>query len=813
MTKEYSKERVPQETNRFNFEESPDQESISYRPVPKTAVTPFNWRVYFETMSEPRESFGLDIQGELMLGRDIDEDNVVDLTACGAAEHGVSRQHAIIRPTATNLFLIDQGSTNGTSRNGRSVGINTPYPIVNGDVIGLGGLRLAVRIVERPSLQEQTSQLSSAPDLTEALSQIAKSITSQLNLDEVLNQVAETAMLLTAAGETGIWLVDERTGELFLEAERGIQDARLRRMRLPIGEDTLAGRVIQSGQPLRTSRKEDEDPIKLKTNYLVEALVYVPIKLGGVTLGVLSAVHRQPGKQFERRDQRLLEAIADFAAIAIQNARLYQATDKALARRVKELIALNELSHTVSASLDLRKVYKVLVEQTNRNWEVDGIGLYLLDESGRGLRPVPGDSQELPPSFIRSGILWQTCQQRTAIIANDLSQGSDGLDSTGQLIGRPVRTVAAVPLLIQEEVVGVLALFNKIDEGFSDEDIERLQAFANPVATAIKNAHLFAESERQRQAILATARALSQPLLIVDKSGRILIANEAAQSILDAHMSSLFQGISRGVGRTIEVEIGESTYLSTTQHMPNIGTIVVMQDITYVKQLEKDRADFLHALSHDLKSPLTSIAGYAQLLERVVPPNDQAERYLEQILVASDRMLGMINQLLQVARGDTIDLQQVPCKLHDIVEQVITDVEGSALSKQITINYETNGEPVMMLGDPTRLYHMVLNLVDNAIKYSPREKAVSVKLVYEPDAATLYVEDEGSGIAEKDLPRIFDKYYRGSEAISQPGAGLGLSVVWAIAEAHDGRVTADNKETGGACFSVSLPITLRQGDT
>ena len=106
------------------------------------------------------------------------------------------------------------------------------------------------------------------------------------------------------------------------------------------------GKVIRTGKPIRARRAPGEDQIKVKTNYLVEALVYVPIKLGQETFGVLAAVHREAGKQFEERDERLLSAIADSAAIAIQNARLYEATDQALQERVEELSALNEVSRT-----------------------------------------------------------------------------------------------------------------------------------------------------------------------------------------------------------------------------------------------------------------------------------------------------------------------------------------------------------------------------------------------------------------------------------------------------------------------------------
>jgi two-component system, OmpR family, phosphate regulon sensor histidine kinase PhoR len=271
-------------------------------------------------------------------------------------------------------------------------------------------------------------------------------------------------------------------------------------------------------------------------------------------------------------------------------------------------------------------------------------------------------------------------------------------------------------------------------------------------------------------------------------------------------MSQLFQGISEGVGQTGEITIGDYTYLSTVQHLSDVGTIAVMQDITYVKQLEQDRADFLHALSHDLKSPLTSIAGYAQLLQKVIEPDKKSTHYLSQVLSASERMLGMINQLLQVARGDTVELEREHCYLHKIVSEVVDDVEGSALNKSIAVKLTATGEPVPILGDTTRLYHLALNLVDNAIKYSPAQTAVSVHIDHTADTITLRVQDEGPGIPEKELSRVFDKYYRGTQAKYQPGAGLGLSVVWAIAQAHDGRATVHNADGGGAVFTVTLPV-------
>ncbi len=788
---------------------------VDYRPVPQPNVVAGAsqvpvWRVRFDLATDPSKRFGLDINGEVILGRGGETPEMVDLNPYEAGELGVSRRHLALRPTTTALYVIDLGSTNGTLRNGRSIGINTPYPLVNGDTLTLGRLQFVIRIIERPILQ--TAPLERKLELADALQQIARSITSQLDLDEVLNQVAETAMTLTSAGEAGIWLVDERTGELFLEAQRGIEDEKIRRMRLPIREDTLAGKVINTGKPLRASRQPGEEAIKVKTDYLVEALVYVPIALGGVTFGVLAVAHREPGKRFRERDERLLLAIADFAAIAIQNARLYQATDQALARRVKELSALNELSHTVSSSLDLERVYRVLVEQMSKHWPVAAVRLYLLDKTGESLyvytsATEPDGNVSVP---VGKGILGSVAQSGEVIVTNDAHSHPCYNPLYDQLGNQAPQSMACVPLRIQERIVGVLSLFNKTDGPFSDDDVSRLQLFANPVATAIQNARLFAESERQRAAIQITAQALSQPLLILDDDGEILISNAAAREIVSAHMATLFDGLSSGVGRTTELQIGNRTYLTTTEHSPEVGTIVVMQDITYVKKLERDRLEFTHTLSHDLKSPLTSIRGWAQLLQKVVPLDERSTRYIQQIVAASDRLLSMINQLLESAESEASPMEFKPCDLAAVISRTINHVEGAALTKDIRISFEQTGKPYSITGDETRLYHMVLNLLDNAIKYSPQSTQVGVKLDFGDSAITLQVWDEGPGIAPEDMPHIFEKYYRGrGAATTSAGTGVGLSSVLVVAEAHHGKVTVRNRPERGAEFTVTLPASLR----
>ncbi len=769
------------------------------------------WRARFDVLTTPGQRFGLEINGEIVLGRGIDTADMIDLTQYSGETLGVSRRHLMIRPTLTNLFVLDIGSKNGTLRNGQSIGVNTPYALVNGDVLMLGKLQVMVNIIDRPRLET----LPPGTDLSGAFSVLAKAITSQISLDDVLNQMAETAMKLTNAGETGIWLVDEQSGEIFLEANRGIEDEKIQRMRIPVGSESMVGKVIQTGQPLNDAREPGHEKLKVKTGYLVEAVMFLPITLGGVTFGALMAVHRKPGQTFTEHDGKILATIADFAGIAIQNARVYRNTDEALSRRVNELAALHELTEVVTSTLDLDKVHDLVVRQVRTHWDVEDVILWLADDSDGAMKPYAVD--ETTVKRIVHGAAGQVEKVIQEVRSTGEARTSDFLSQEEELSGAgqratvriQARSIACIPLRIQGEVAGVLSLFRKRSGMFNADDLDHLQAFANPVATAIQNARLFATSERQRAAIQATANALIQPLLILDDDGAVLISNDPAKDIIDQHMGELFNGLSNSIGTTTELQIGDVIYLTTSHHTPGVGTIVVMQDITYVKELEKERVEFVYTLTHDLKSPVTSIKGWAQLVQRVADLGERGTNFVEQIISSSDRMISMINDLLHsMSKEESIQTNLQRCDFGEIVQKAINDLEGTALGKSVTVTYEGPSKHVQLFADENRLYHLALNLINNGIKYSPDGGRVQVELTSDEKLIIFRVKDNGPGIPEDELPHIFDKYFRGKDAKSQPGAGLGLSVVRTAAKAHSGEVVATNNPDGGADFTVTLPRSL-----
>ena len=168
---------------------------------------PEHWRVRLELIADHVVTLEVDVGGDVVVGRDRHAANFVDLSAYNAEKLGVSRSHVMLRSTDTHLFIIDLGSTNGTMLNGHSIGVNTPYALLDEDLIALGNFQFKVRIAGRPT--KKYSGLEEKTNPAQALSQIAKAVTSQLDLDEVLSQALEMAVLLTEA--CSLWITTRPT--------------------------------------------------------------------------------------------------------------------------------------------------------------------------------------------------------------------------------------------------------------------------------------------------------------------------------------------------------------------------------------------------------------------------------------------------------------------------------------------------------------------------------------------------------------------------------------------------------------------------
>jgi signal transduction histidine kinase len=719
---------------------------ITYRPIPHSDRADGGgerpvWRLRFDLLGEERISFGLDVNDEIVFGRGRGRD-LVDLTPFGAERLGVSRRQTQLRPTPTQLFVMDVGSTNGTLLNGYSVGVNTPYSVANGDILTLGALHLMVNIIERP--KGEMGVLHAKADLGDALTEMVKTIASKLEIDEALNQIVEGAMSLTAANETAIWLLDEETGELFLEAERGIGDERIRRVRIPVS-DKLVYQVIETGQSLRANRTPDGDRIEVRTGHLVEALIYVPIALGGVTFGVLASAHHQPGQAFGPNDQRILETIADFAAIAVHNSRLYGAADSAAAQRVAELTAINELSRAASSSLNPTKVYTMLTQQVQEHWGVEAVSLWIMDSStntvnfvsdsrGKTVRrdtAAAKNTEQLVNAVVESGeplLLSDANRLNLHLTVEDTHQ---------------IRSELAVPIKLKSRILGVLDLQSPRFNRFLQTDVQTLQTVADQLAVTIENAQLYKQVENH-------AKRLEE---LVEQ-------------------------------RTDE-------YDTASEHLQTLSRL-------------KD--EFVANVSHELRSPITNLTLLHSVI-RNAPPRKR-DRYLDAMERETERLEQIVDDLLRLSRMEEegVTLRVMPVDLNALCDRYVTDRGTLAESRGLTLALNQHPDVLAVPADEGLMGQVLSILLTNALNYTPSggwvEVNTKVQIVEGQRWVGFNVSDNGLGIPPDEEPYLFQRFFRGKvgRESGRSGTGLGLSIAREIMDQHDGRVEVESEIRPTCCW-------------
>jgi PAS domain S-box-containing protein len=239
-----------------------------------------------------------------------------------------------------------------------------------------------------------------------------------------------------------------------------------------------------------------------------------------------------------------------------------------------------------------------------------------------------------------------------------------------------------------------------------------------------------------------------------------------------------------------------------------VGYALTMQDITYLKEVERIRREFVHTVSHDLRSPLTSVIGYSELVERAGPLNDDQREFVGRIQDSIQHITSLINDLLDLGKIEAgMDTRRELVPLEGILRYTLDMLQGQIKSKQLNVQTRIASPLPPLRGNPVRLRQVLDNVVGNAIKYSHPGGEILVSLHSEENQVILQVTDHGVGIPAGDQPHIFDKFYRGTNINSEvEGSGLGLAIVKHIVENHQGRIWVESTEGKGSSFFVVLPV-------
>ena len=368
------------------------------------------------------------------------------------------------------------------------------------------------------------------------------------------------------------------------------------------------------------------------------------------------------------------------------------------------------------------------------------------------------------------------------------------------------------------------------------EELAELAGALNETADRLKRTiETITNQKNQLEAILSS---MAEGVIAVDSDGRVVSINKKAAQLLE------IDGVS-ATGHSIEETIrnvdiqrfmrytlmssapteeditlsaeqpvslrARGTYL--TDHQDNkSGAVIVLSDMTRMQRLENIRRDFVANVSHELRTPITSIKGFVEtLLDGAINEPEQAKRFLNIIAGHTDRLMAIIEDLLSLSRleenGQTRMIAREHLKIRPVLESAVELSGPKAGDKKIKIEIDCDDDLEALI-NPTLLEQAVLNLVDNAIKYSPADSMIQISARKDDKEVTIAVKDSGCGIEKSHLSRIFERFYVVDKARTRKlgGTGLGLAIVKHIVNLHGGSVSVESSPGQGSTFTIHLPI-------
>lgn len=721
-----------------------------------------------------------------------------------------------------------------------------------------------------------------------ALGRVSLAINYTLDQATLLDLICEESMRIFSVDGAYLW---QRENDQFVGSSASGEEKNLFPASIvPITDDAaFVNRVFHEGHAIFVNdiANNNEINLRLPRKEKIQSVLGVPLERDGETIGVMVLVDKKDPGRFSDKDITQATTFSIQVAIALQNAQLFEELrnfNEELDLRVAERTqALNEESNRVkmllrissdlATSLDqdrvLTKALSLVNEVVNA---VQGV-IMLIDQETDDLvfKAALGLKQVTPTPEIPSGIKqneglagWMI-QNRSAVIVHDTKDDQRWIDLPNS---RSYRSVLGVPLITNEEVIGVMMLFHTETAAFTMQQLDLVEAAAIQVANAINNANLYDLIREQAERLGSMLRAeqieaaknqailesIADGVLVADENGRIILANQPSSSILDIPREQLqgksineLLGLYSHAGdtwiRTIQDWANNSdrvkqwTYLAdqltiedkfVSVHLSPVlagsqyfGTVSIFRDITKEVEVDNLKSEFVSTVSHELRTPMTSIKGYADLMLMGATGgmSDAQERYLQVIKNNADRLHMLVNDLLDISRIETnktvLDLR--PLDVSQVVDEVMEGHLHGRIqnqNKQIDIEINISDTLPLVQADQAKLTQILTNLVDNAFNYTPEGGKITISAWPDGSFINVSVADTGIGISKKNLHKIFERFFRSehAEVQSVPGTGLGLAIVSSLIQMHGGRLNVTSELGKGSTFTFTLPIVTQDSD-
>jgi len=684
----------------------------------------------------------------------------------------------------------------------------------------------------------------------DALQEMGRTMAGTLELEQVLD-VALQAVTTTLGFSYGIIsLVDEEAREIRGVRGIGVEPGRVAAAASRLSDSNLPARVVRTGQLEVISEAGDW------------VRVLAPLVARGKGIGLLEVGYvRAARSELTPDDLEVLQTFLGQASIAIDNARLFaeirrftqelEQMVEARTRQVQDeksrLEALHAITSELSSTLDLDEILLKTVDLASTATGRSSGMVFLRDLASGHLvcRAMMDEGQTLrlgrqSVSLSEVPALWRVLEDRRPLRIDDVEH--DPRKAELPLLPLGTRSVAAVPLVSAEEVVGVLLLAHP-EPGFFDEDQMRLlMTLGGEVATAIHNAELYSYindqalrlaemltlQQEEASKVRAILQSITDGVLVVDREGKILLVNPAVEAMLgipreelegkatrDLPGLFLAGGVFAQANQRVQLPERELAVYSApvvTDAGEMLGTVYVLRDITREVEADRAKSEFISTVSHELRTPLTSIKGYVDLLllGSVGDLSPMQRNFLEVVRSNANRLVELINDLLDISRIETgkITLNREPVSLYELVEEVVDSARTEIERKQLQLEIDVPPDLPLVQADRRRVLQVLNNLVSNAYKYTREGGRISIAARCVDGFLQIDVSDTGVGISPEDQQRLFTRFFRADNPMRDEvgGTGLGLAISKSFVEMHGGRIWVKSELNVGSTFSFTLPL-------
>jgi signal transduction histidine kinase len=603
------------------------------------------------------------------------------------------------------------------------------------------------------------------------LSGIGKSVIAMLDEDRLLTRIVEAAVYITGAEEGFLLLVDEESGELYMRAARGHGEKYARGFRLKV-DDSLAGEVLRTGRPVMITGSPHNDRYKLKTGYLVKSLLHVPLKVGNKVIGVLSVDHMFEDRAFGNHELYLLSSLADYAAIALENARLRAApveTTRQTASPSKSIDAVQTKASAAAAAAlqaDINELQgrldagSEIVDTLSEQVTSLQIWLDAIANKGKDLAKIDATQQVLPAAPLPTSSALQGIDQQVSTILDSMVEGVLVIDPQDRV------------LLINEMAEDLLE--HDLQEGMDVQEVCDDPRW-------IKTYQIVKRASRIEEGAPGSEIQSASTRLAVGQ--RILRASFRTKRKLEQNADSI---------------------------------VVVFSDVTAEQEAQRAKESFVASISQELRTPITSILGYTDLLmnETVGPLQNMQLKFMARIHANAERVGLQLNNLIGMTAVDSqqLEIRTDAMDLYVAIQEAVQAVRDDIDNRRQILDMDIESDLPLVNADPDAMYHVITNLLQNAHRCSPERARIKLQANKVQEGQDTYVAvaitDSGGGVSPEDSKKVFNRFYR-SDDPDVPGLGdpdMALPIVKVLIEAHGGRIWMETTRGIGNTFTALLPI-------